>query len=201
MFSKGKKQSTPASRPESATGSGTAVAVAQPGPGKRQASGVPSIVSADLRIEGNLHSIGDLQIDGVVDGDISSKTLTVGEGAEVHGAIEAESLRICGTVEGEVTAKTVILTKTARVYGDVLHESLSVEAGALIHGFCKRLDSPQKRSGMASPAASNGIEEPRPAAETTAPAPGLSPSASPSASPGLSPAASPTASPAPSAAE
>ncbi|MEX0759272.1 MAG: polymer-forming cytoskeletal protein [Tistlia sp.] len=120
---------------------------------------MPSIVSADLRIEGNLHSIGDVQIDGVVNGDISSKTLTVGEGAEVHGAIEAESLRICGTVEGEVTAQTVILTKTARVYGDVLHESLSVEAGALIHGFCKRLEAPQKRS-LPSPAISHGIVEP-----------------------------------------
>ncbi|WP_218822799.1 bactofilin family protein [Tistlia consotensis] len=140
-------------------GPGGAGASSSAAPAKRQASGVPSIVSADLRIEGNLHSIGDVQIDGIVNGDIASKTLTIGEGAEVHGAIEAESLRICGTVEGEVTAKTVILTKTARVYGDVLHESLSVEAGALIHGFCKRLDAPQKRS-LPSPALSNGVAEP-----------------------------------------
>lgn len=185
MFLKGKKQSAPGSpavkggRPEAAGSVGAATAPAAGGPAKRQSSGVPSIVSADLRIEGNLHSVGDVQIDGVVDGDISSKTLTVGEGAEVHGAIEAESLRICGTVEGEVMAKTVILTKTARVYGDVLHESLSVEAGALIHGFCKRLDAPQKRSGTPSSAASNGVEEPRPAPESQGSAPAASPAASP----------------------
>ncbi len=184
MFLKGKKQQTPAS---SSSGKGAAASAApaasgvQPGvPAKKQPSGVPSIVSADLRIEGNLHSIGDVQIDGVVNGDISSKTLTVGEGAEVHGAIEAESLRICGTVEGEVAAKTVVLTKTARVYGDVIHESLSVEAGALIHGFCKRLDAPQKRTAQTTTA--NGLAEPKPLtapaeAATSASAPAPAPSA------------------------
>jgi cytoskeletal protein CcmA (bactofilin family) len=151
MFLKGKKQASPGAKSDRPEVPGSVATGAGAAPAKRQPSGVPSIVSADLRIEGNLHSIGDVQIDGVVNGDISSKTLTVGEGAEVHGAIEAESLRICGTVEGEVTAKTVILTKTARVYGDVLHESLSVEAGALIHGFSKR--------SLPSPPAGNGFAE------------------------------------------
>lgn len=163
MFLKGKKQSL-RDAPAGAS-SGTPAATAQAGgsgQARRQPSGVPSIVSADLRIEGDLHSVGDLQIDGVVNGDISSKTLTVGEGAEVHGAIEAESLRICGTVEGEVTAKVVVLTKTARVYGDVRHESLSVEAGALIHGFCKRLDETVKRSSLPAPGAGSGLGEPAP---------------------------------------
>lgn len=171
MFLKGKKQGTQTvkgARSETALPAGTGTATAGGAPAKKQPSGVPSIVSADLRIEGNLHSIGDVQIDGIVDGDISSKTLTVGEGAEVHGAIEAETLRICGSVEGEVSAKTVILTKTARVYGDVLHESLSVEAGALIHGFCKRLDSPQKRSGQPAAALGNGFAEAKPIAAPTA---------------------------------
>lgn len=158
MFLKGKKQGSQGAKSERPESAGSVAPGAAAAPAKRQSSGVPSIVSADLRIEGNLHSIGDVQIDGIVNGDISSKTLTVGEGAEVHGAIEAEALRICGTVEGEVSAKTVILTKTARVYGDVVHESLSVEAGALIHGFCKRLDTASKRS-LPSPTAGNGFDE------------------------------------------
>src|SRR3546814_20241801 len=67
--------------------------------------GGPSIISADLRITGNLKSDGDIQVDGHVEGDIDSATLTVGEGAHVKGHISCESVRVCGTVDGAVKAK------------------------------------------------------------------------------------------------
>ncbi|MEX0921197.1 MAG: polymer-forming cytoskeletal protein [Rhodovibrionaceae bacterium] len=104
-------------------------------------SGVPSIISSDLRIEGNLFSEGDVQIDGEVVGDIDSKTLTLGEKSLVRGSISAETVRICGKVEGQVKASTVVMTKTARVSGDVMHDSLAIEAGAFIDGHCKRLEA------------------------------------------------------------
>ncbi|NIQ95961.1 MAG: polymer-forming cytoskeletal protein, partial [Desulfuromonadales bacterium] len=56
-----------------------------------------SIISSDLRIEGNLHSNGDVQVDGQVSGDISSKTLTLGEGSQVNGSVNADTVRVCGT--------------------------------------------------------------------------------------------------------
>ena len=59
-----------------------------------QKSSVPSIISADLRITGNLESDGDIQIDGTVDGDIRSGRITVSETAVVKGALEAETVRI-----------------------------------------------------------------------------------------------------------
>jgi cytoskeletal protein CcmA (bactofilin family) len=51
------------------------------------ASGTPSIISGDLKVTGNLHSNGDLQIDGVIDGDIQSRSLTIGETARIKGAV------------------------------------------------------------------------------------------------------------------
>jgi cytoskeletal protein CcmA (bactofilin family) len=132
-------------------------------PVRRQASGVPSIISADLTIEGNLISHGDLQVDGTIQGDIRSRTLTLGEHAQVHGGVEADTVRICGEVEGEVRAKTVVLTKTAKVTGDVIHESLAVEAGAYIDGHCRR-DTVDAAATSA----------PKPVADEPAPAPKLS---------------------------
>jgi cytoskeletal protein CcmA (bactofilin family) len=107
---------------------------------------VPSIISADLKIVGNLTSSGDIQVDGTVEGDISSRTLTVGEEAHIDGSIVAESVRVCGNVSGEVKATSVILAKTGRVQGDIAHQSLSIEAGAYIEGNIRRLE-PEFLSG------------------------------------------------------
>lgn len=105
--------------------------------------GAPSIISADLRIHGNLSSNGDIQLDGTVEGDVSSRSLTVGEKAHVNGVITADSVTICGNVEGEIRARNVKLMRNGRVTGDIAHESLAVEGGASIEGNLRRLNSEQ----------------------------------------------------------
>ncbi len=121
--------------------------------------GVPSIISADLKIVGDLNSGGDLQIDGAVEGDITSRSLTVGESAVVRGVLVAETVRIYGSVIGEVRANSVTLSKTARVAGDITHQSLIMEAGAELVGKLSRLDAKIGTPKPAEPAAapkSNG---------------------------------------------
>lgn len=120
-------------------------------------SGVPSIISADLTITGNLKSEGDIQVDGKVEGDIDTRTLTIGEGARVKGAITCDSVRVCGAVDGSLQAQSVVLAKTAKVIGDIMHDSLAIEAGAFIEGNIKRLDRGHSRSkdGKAADSASS----------------------------------------------
>ncbi len=131
MFSKGNKPTgapgpTPApsnmapSPAPLTNSSSSASAAPKPAP-----SAVPSIISADLKIVGNMHSSGDIQVDGQVEGDVLSRTLTIGEGAIVKGSVRGETVRICGQVHGEVNAGSVIIAKTARVSGDVVHQSLA----------------------------------------------------------------------------
>ncbi len=103
--------------------------------------GVPSIISADLKIVGNLKSSGDIQIDGTVEGDIDSRTVAIGEGATVKGSIVAETVRVSGNIVGQVKATAVILAKTAKVNGDITHETLTMEAGAFLEGGVRRLES------------------------------------------------------------
>ncbi|MGE0117206.1 MAG: polymer-forming cytoskeletal protein [Dongiaceae bacterium] len=117
-------------------------------------SATPSIISPDLKIKGDLVCNGDIQIDGTIEGDVVSRSITVGEGADVRGAISGEAVRICGSVNGQIKGTTVTLAKTAKVVGDVMHQTLSIEPGAFFEGQCRRIDTSQ--SGTESRAKSAG---------------------------------------------
>ncbi|HEX9447561.1 MAG TPA: polymer-forming cytoskeletal protein [Dongiaceae bacterium] len=104
-------------------------------------SNVPSIISADLRITGDLHCSGDIQIDGVVNGDIQSRNIVIGEGAAVTGSLQAETVQVFGKLIGQIKADTVTLERTAHVTGDILHRALAIAQGAFLEGACKRLDT------------------------------------------------------------
>jgi cytoskeletal protein CcmA (bactofilin family) len=100
---------------------------------------VPSIISADLSIDGHLASAGEVQVDGTVNGDIRCKALIVGVKGSVFGEVVAQTVRMHGSVKGMIRAKSVFLASTARMSGDVEHESLAIEPGAFMEGHCKRI--------------------------------------------------------------
>ncbi len=135
--------------------------------------GVPSIISADLKIVGDLHSNGDLQIDGAVEGDITSRSVTVGEGAVVRGSLVAENVRVYGAVFGQIKANSVTLAKTAKVEGNIVHQALSMEAGAALSGSLSRLDTAV--DGGARPGAAAGGTAARGTAAKPVPAAGPAP--------------------------
>ena len=103
---------------------------------------VPSIISTDLVLEGNIGSSGEVQVDGTVCGDIQCKTLIVGVKGSVTGDVIAQTVRMHGTIKGRVRAKSVFLASTAHMSGGVEHESLAIEPGAYIEGHCKRITEP-----------------------------------------------------------
>lgn len=101
----------------------------------------PTIISADMRIDGNIASDGEVQIDGVVDGDVKAAKLAIGETGRIRGAVASERLMVRGRVVGQIRAGFVTLTRTARVKGDIFHETLAIEPGAQLEGLCKRLET------------------------------------------------------------
>jgi len=100
---------------------------------------VPSIVSSDLTVTGDLVSAGEIQIDGRVEGDIKCASLIIGISGGVTGEVSAQTVRIHGSVSGQVIAKSVFLASTARMVGDITHESLAIEPGAFMEGHCRRM--------------------------------------------------------------
>ena len=128
MFSS-RKDSAPAPQPTAA-------------PAAKRSRPGPSIISADMAIQGSLSSGGDMQIDGRVEGDIRSAGLVIGEGAEVHGEIFAEDVTVRGKVIGRIRARKVLLAATSHVEGDILHEAFAVESGAFFEGNIRHSDNP-----------------------------------------------------------
>jgi cytoskeletal protein CcmA (bactofilin family) len=101
---------------------------------------VPSIIGPEMTITGNIKSDGEIQIEGMVRGDITARAVTIGENASVYGEVAVDTVRLHGTIQGRIKAREVVLLKTARMAGDVYHESLAIEAGAQLEGLCQRLD-------------------------------------------------------------
>lgn len=171
MFSKAKPKTATDERPKTMAADMNATA-APAAPSRRsgamKSSSVPSIISADVVLKGNVNSSGEVQLDGSLEGDIKAVALMVGEKASVKGEIVCEAVTIRGRVEGSIRAKQVALAATAHIVGDILHSSLSVESGAHFEGNCRHSDDPL------SEAASSDFRKARPtlaAAARSAPAP------------------------------
>lgn len=101
-------------------------------------NGVPSIISADMHITGDLKTAGDIQVDGTIEGDIRTTTLSVGKSAVITGEIVADTVKVWGKVNGRVRGKEVCLMETAVVIGDVVHETIEIARGAQLEGVLKR---------------------------------------------------------------
>ena len=101
-----------------------------------------SILSSDLTVKGNLKTTGDIQIEGMIEGDIRAHLLTVGEGATVKGEVMADDVVVNGRVVGRVRGLKVRLTSTARVEGDIIHKTIAIESGAHFEGSVARRDDP-----------------------------------------------------------
>lgn len=148
MFSKAKPGKTNDTKPQTSAPQEAPVQQVniQPAPrkgsGVMKSAGVPSIISSDVVMRGNINSAGEIQFDGSLEGDIKAGSLIIGEKASVKGEVICETVTVRGRVEGGIRAKSVSLASTAHIQGDILHSSLSVETGAHFEGNCRHSDDP-----------------------------------------------------------
>ncbi len=111
-------------------------------PIRKGAPKVASLVSPDITIEGDVTGDGELQIDGIVRGDVRVGRLTIGETGHIEGSIYAEVVEVRGRIVGAVTAKQVRLYGTAYIDGDITHEQLAMETGAFFQGRSLKFQRP-----------------------------------------------------------
>lgn len=101
---------------------------------------IPSVISADMNVLGNIVSEGILDIDGRIEGNVRCHTVSVRPNGRVRGDVSADTVMIHGEVHGLVKARSVMLYASARVVGTIMHESLTIEDGAFVDGKFKRTD-------------------------------------------------------------
>jgi len=104
---------------------------------------MPSIIAKGLVVTGNLECDGEMQIDGIVIGNIRAQKITLGETAHVTGDIDSDLVIIHGKVDGNISAEEVTIAASASIKGDVVNGSLSIESGAMIDGHCRHSDNPR----------------------------------------------------------
>ena len=100
------------------------------------------VLSDDLKVIGNIKTLGDIQVEGLVEGDIRAHLLTIGESATIKGEVVADDVVINGRIVGRVRGLKVRLTSTARVEGDIIHKTIAIESGAHFEGSVQRHDDP-----------------------------------------------------------
>jgi cytoskeletal protein CcmA (bactofilin family) len=101
-----------------------------------------SLIAAGTTVNGGVSGDCQLQVDGILHGDVTVTHLSVGEAGKVEGASKADSVEVRGHVLGSISARHVTLLTGCSVEGDISHEQLIVEPGAVFEGRSLRDQRP-----------------------------------------------------------
>lgn len=101
-------------------------------------SGTINIIGNGTSIEGEVRSNGDIRIDGIIKGSITSKArVVIGTTGIVEGDVNCQNADISGSIKGKTTVSELLFLKaTAKVNGDIITGKLVVEVGASFTGAC-----------------------------------------------------------------
>ncbi len=95
-----------------------------------------SIISAGMRITGDIETTGTLKVDGRIDGSVvGARQMMLGRNGAIHGNVHAGEVVIGGAVDGAIVAdERLELQGSAIVNGDIDTKSIVVLEGARING-------------------------------------------------------------------
>jgi cytoskeletal protein CcmA (bactofilin family) len=139
MFSKPAPK--PDSRPNTPVSEPTLASATEPA--ARNRARPASLLAQNLVVEGSIQSDSEVQIDGLVRGDVRVERLTIGETGRIEGQVAAETAEVRGRVVGAIIAKQVRLFSSASVEGDITAEQLAIEPGASFEGRSIKLQRPK----------------------------------------------------------
>ncbi len=107
-------------------------------PRRNDASAEHNRIVEGTQIQGNIHSPGDIRIDGHVKGNLSvGGKLVVGPTGAVDGEVRAQEASLAGRVLGKLEIKGLTsLLQSANVQADLNTGQLAVESGDQLTGTC-----------------------------------------------------------------
>ena len=93
---------------------------------------VPTIVSENSSITGDILSDGIIHIDGRIDGNITCNELVIGVKGTVSGSVKVDNLQLFGVLKGKADANTLFIAKSAKLLGDATHNTIAIEPGHIL---------------------------------------------------------------------
>ncbi len=105
-----------------------------------------NLIGQGTEITGDILCSGDLRIDGILSGNITSKgKVVVGETGRIKGEINCKNSDISGIIEGKITvAELLSLKATAKMIGDITTSKLAIEPGSKFTGYCNMTNDNEK---------------------------------------------------------
>lgn len=103
-------------------------------------SQIDSLIGKNTILEGVVHSIGTLRIDGEVKGEIISEgNIFLSEDGKVTGNIKASNILISGKVIGDIVATDSLrITSSGRLLGNSNAKAFVLDENALFEGKSKQ---------------------------------------------------------------
>ena len=92
------------------------------------------MIGEGASIKGEIKEENEINVQGVIEGDISCKELIVGKTGSIKGKIKTNTLYVEGNVEGEIDVRELLkLMSSSYVSGKITYGSLQInEGGKLI---------------------------------------------------------------------
>lgn len=102
-------------------------------------AGSTTIIGAGTVISGNIESIGDIRIDGILKGNLTCRSkILLGPAAVIEGDIIANQADILGRVLGKVKVNDLLyLHGKAVIEGNIQTAKLQIESPASFNGECQ----------------------------------------------------------------
>jgi cytoskeletal protein CcmA (bactofilin family) len=103
-----------------------------------------NLIGTGTSINGDITSNGDIRIDGILNGNLTTKgKLVVGETGKITGDISCKNADVFGYVEGMLTVSDLLSLKaTSTVSGEMNIGRIAIEPGCKFNGICKMTDAP-----------------------------------------------------------
>jgi cytoskeletal protein CcmA (bactofilin family) len=116
---------------------------------KGKATGTTSLLSKEVKIEGDIQGNEDLQVDGQIKGSVKiDGDIFVGPTGTIEADVEAENVVVQGQITGNVLArKQLQIQSSGKLLGDCIAQTIDIKEGALFEGRSKMIKSSAAPAG------------------------------------------------------
>ena len=116
---------------------------------KGNATGSTSLLSKEVKMEGEIQGSENLQVEGRFKGTIKlAGDLYIGPTGVVDADVEADNVIIQGQINGNVLArKQLQIQSSGKLLGDCTAQSIDIKEGALFEGRSKMIRPPAASTG------------------------------------------------------
>jgi cytoskeletal protein CcmA (bactofilin family) len=92
-----------------------------------------TVISADMKLKGDIDSIGLLVVMGHVHGKSSCEQVYVAPEGQYKGSIKSKQVSVAGVFDGQIKSQEVLFKNTAIIDGEVNCKKITIEDGAVVN--------------------------------------------------------------------